>query len=143
MTIFVRCELVDVVVEIDRILRPGGYLVIHDSMEMLSKLSPILRSLQWSVTLHQKQFLVGKKSFWRPMSFWSRMQTGWWWCILNQNYKQNIWFIERNIYCQKIKKAMLIYSTGNVVWVWNVFLKNIFIVNIENLVSFSNHPRFM
>ncbi|XP_004491015.1 probable methyltransferase PMT23 [Cicer arietinum] len=64
-----RCELVDVVVEIDRILRPGGYLVIHDSMEMLSKLSPILRSLQWSVTLHQKQFLVGKKSFWRPMSF--------------------------------------------------------------------------
>ncbi|KAK2377234.1 S-adenosyl-L-methionine-dependent methyltransferase superfamily protein [Trifolium repens] len=63
-----RCDLADVLVEIDRILRPNGYLVINDSMEMLSKLSPILRSLHWSVTLHQNQFLVGKKSFWRPMS---------------------------------------------------------------------------
>ncbi|KAI5434032.1 probable methyltransferase PMT23 [Lathyrus oleraceus] len=63
-----RCDLVDVVVEIDRILRPDGYLVIHDSMEMLSKLGPILRSLHWSVTSHQNQFIVGRKSFWRPTS---------------------------------------------------------------------------
>lgn len=63
-----RCDLVDVVVEIDRILRPDGYLVIHDSMEMLNKLSPTLRSLHWSVKLHQNQFLVGRKSFWRPTS---------------------------------------------------------------------------
>ncbi|XP_057441765.1 probable methyltransferase PMT23 [Lotus japonicus] len=61
-----RCDLLDVVVEIDRILRPDGYLLVHDSMEMLSKLSPILHSLHWSVTLHQNQFLVGRKSFWRP-----------------------------------------------------------------------------
>lgn len=68
MLIFDRCDLVDVVVEIDRILRPDGYLVIHDSMEMLNKLSPTLRSLHWSVKLHQNQFLVGRKSFWRPTS---------------------------------------------------------------------------
>ncbi|KAK7300492.1 hypothetical protein RJT34_11337 [Clitoria ternatea] len=61
-----RCDIVDVVVEIDRILRPNGYLVVHDSMEILSKLGPILSSLHWSVTLHQNQFLVGRKSFWRP-----------------------------------------------------------------------------
>ena len=65
---FVRCDIVDVAVEIDRILRPNGYLVVQDSMEILNKLNPILRSLNWSVTLHQNQFLVGRKGFWRPTS---------------------------------------------------------------------------
>ncbi|XP_014504724.1 probable methyltransferase PMT23 [Vigna radiata var. radiata] len=63
-----RCDILDVAVEIDRILRPNGYLVVHDSMEMLNKLTPILRSLHWSVTLHQDQFLVARKGFWRPTS---------------------------------------------------------------------------
>uniref|UniRef100_A0A5B7A4T8 Methyltransferase n=1 Tax=Davidia involucrata TaxID=16924 RepID=A0A5B7A4T8_DAVIN len=61
-----RCDIIDVAVEMDRILRPGGYILVQDSMEMISKLSPILHSLQWSITLHQDQFLVGKKGFWRP-----------------------------------------------------------------------------
>ncbi|MED6207047.1 hypothetical protein PIB30_032279 [Stylosanthes scabra] len=61
-----RCEIMDVVVEIDRILRPEGYLVVQDSMEMIRKLGPILRSLHWSVKLYRNQFLVAKKSFWRP-----------------------------------------------------------------------------
>ncbi|KAI9102069.1 hypothetical protein K1719_023579 [Acacia pycnantha] len=61
-----RCDIVDVVAEIDRILRPEGYVVVQDSLEVISKLSPILRSLHWSVTIHQDQFLVGRKSFWRP-----------------------------------------------------------------------------
>lgn len=65
---FARCDILDVVVEIDRILRPNGYLVVHDSMEILNKLTPILRSLHWSVSLHQDQFLVGRKGFWRPTS---------------------------------------------------------------------------
>ncbi|KAG5081408.1 hypothetical protein AAZX31_02G247500 [Glycine max] len=63
-----RCDIVDVAVEIDRILRPNGYLVVQDSVEILNKLNPILRSLNWSVTLHQNQFLVGRKGFWRPTS---------------------------------------------------------------------------
>lgn len=67
MNIFlVRCDIVDVAVEIDRILRPNGYLVVQDSMEILNKLISILRSLHWSVTLHQNQFLVGRKGLWRP-----------------------------------------------------------------------------
>ncbi|KAH1211834.1 putative methyltransferase PMT23 [Glycine max] len=61
-----RCDIVDVAVEIDRILRPNGYLVVQDSMEILNKLISILRSLHWSVTLHQNQFLVGRKGLWRP-----------------------------------------------------------------------------
>ncbi|KAF7816510.1 eukaryotic translation initiation factor 2 subunit alpha-like protein [Senna tora] len=61
-----KCDIVDVVAEVDRILRPDGYLVVQDSLEVISKLSPILLSLNWSVTLHQNQFLVSQKSFWRP-----------------------------------------------------------------------------
>lgn len=52
--------------EIDRILRPDGYVLVQDSMEAIRKLGSILHSLHWSVTLYQNQFLVGRKSFWRP-----------------------------------------------------------------------------
>ncbi|XP_010554685.1 PREDICTED: probable methyltransferase PMT22 [Tarenaya hassleriana] len=62
-----RCDLVDVAVELDRVLRPGGYLVVQDTIEMLQKLNPILLSLQWSTNLHKvNRFLFAQKTFWRP-----------------------------------------------------------------------------
>ncbi|KAF8397223.1 hypothetical protein HHK36_016133 [Tetracentron sinense] len=61
-----RCDIVDVAVEMDRILRPGGWVLVRDTTEMISKISPILRSLHWDITLYKEQFLVGKKVFWRP-----------------------------------------------------------------------------
>ncbi|OMO75937.1 putative S-adenosyl-L-methionine-dependent methyltransferase protein [Corchorus olitorius] len=61
-----RCDIIDVVVEMDRILRPGGYLLLQDTMETIKKLNPVLRSLHWSTSLYQGQFLVAKKGFWRP-----------------------------------------------------------------------------
>ncbi|CAL5203028.1 unnamed protein product [Lathyrus oleraceus] len=61
-----RCDIVDVVGEIDRILRPDGYVLVQDSIEAIRKLGTVLHSLHWSVTLYQNQFLVGRKSFWRP-----------------------------------------------------------------------------
>lgn len=70
--IFFRCDIVDVVVEMDRILRPNGYIVIQDTMEMIDKLRPILHSLQWSSTVHQDRVLIGQKGFWRPARFASR-----------------------------------------------------------------------
>ncbi|KAM7270436.1 hypothetical protein ACFE04_029650 [Oxalis oulophora] len=54
-----RCDIVEVVVEVDRVLRPGGYILVHDTMEIINKLRPILDSLQWSTSLYQDQFLVG------------------------------------------------------------------------------------
>ncbi|KAM7499400.1 hypothetical protein LguiA_023814 [Lonicera macranthoides] len=63
-----RCDIIDVAVEMDRVLRPGGFVLIQDTVEMIKKLSPILHSLHWSITLRQEQFLVGKKGFWRPDS---------------------------------------------------------------------------
>ncbi|KAL6126786.1 hypothetical protein ACLB2K_074831 [Fragaria x ananassa] len=67
-----RCDIVDVVVEMDRILRPNGYIVIQDTMEMIDKVRPILHSLQWSPTVHQDRELIGQKGFWRPARFASR-----------------------------------------------------------------------
>ncbi|XP_057804649.1 probable methyltransferase PMT23 [Salvia miltiorrhiza] len=61
-----RCDVIEVAAEMDRILRPDGYLLVQDTVEMLNKIAPILKSLHWTVNLHQDQFLVGKKGFWRP-----------------------------------------------------------------------------
>ncbi|KAL9164993.1 hypothetical protein ABFS82_06G141500 [Erythranthe guttata] len=61
-----RCDIIEVAAEMDRIARPGGYLLVQDSMEIIAKMKPILKSLHWSVNVHQDQFLVGKKGFWRP-----------------------------------------------------------------------------
>ncbi|PON45734.1 putative methyltransferase PMT [Trema orientale] len=61
-----RCDMVEMVAEMDRILRPGGYLLVQDTIGMIKKLKPILQSLHWSSTLHQDEFLVAKKGFWRP-----------------------------------------------------------------------------
>lgn len=61
-----RCDIIDVAVEMDRILRPGGYILVQDTMEMVNKLNSVLRSMQWSTSLYQGQFLVGNKGFWRP-----------------------------------------------------------------------------
>ncbi|CAA0821920.1 Probable methyltransferase PMT22 [Striga hermonthica] len=61
-----RCDIIEVAAEMDRILRPGGYLVVQDTIEILNRITPILKSLHWSVSIHQDQFLVGKKNFWRP-----------------------------------------------------------------------------
>ncbi|KAF5771039.1 putative S-adenosyl-L-methionine-dependent methyltransferase [Helianthus annuus] len=61
-----RCDVLDVVVEMDRILRPGGVVIVEDNIQMLNKLKHIFRSLHWSTSLHQQRFLVGRKGFWRP-----------------------------------------------------------------------------
>lgn len=58
--------MLDSAVEMDRILRPGGVVIVEDSKEMLKKLRQILRSLHWSTSLHQQRFLVARKGFWRP-----------------------------------------------------------------------------
>ncbi|XP_022957009.1 probable methyltransferase PMT23 isoform X1 [Cucurbita moschata] len=61
-----RCDVVAMVVEMDRVLRPGGYVLIQDSMEVIKELGPIFHSLHLSVSVYDDQFLVGKKGFWRP-----------------------------------------------------------------------------
>ncbi|XP_058110384.1 probable methyltransferase PMT23 [Magnolia sinica] len=61
-----RCDIIDVVVEMDRILRPGGWVLVQDTMATIERLHPIMHSLHWDATIHQQQFLVSRKGFWRP-----------------------------------------------------------------------------
>ncbi|CAD6271839.1 unnamed protein product [Miscanthus lutarioriparius] len=61
-----RCDIIEVVVEIDRILRPGRWFVLKDTVEMIKKMRPILKSLHYETVIVKQQFLVATKSFWRP-----------------------------------------------------------------------------
>ncbi|CAH1416342.1 unnamed protein product [Lactuca virosa] len=67
-----RCNLVDVMVEMDRLLRPQGSVVIRDSPELLTKINRIADSVRWKSTIHNKEpesqgrdrILVATKPLW-------------------------------------------------------------------------------
>lgn len=61
-----RCDIIEVAAEIDRILRPGRWFVLKDTIEMIKKMRPVLKSLHYETVVVKQQFLVAKKSFWRP-----------------------------------------------------------------------------
>ncbi|XP_072964746.1 probable methyltransferase PMT26 [Typha angustifolia] len=65
-----RCKLLPVIAEVDRILRPEGFLIVRDNIETISELENIAKSLQWEVrTTYSKDnegFLCIQKTLWRP-----------------------------------------------------------------------------
>ncbi|XP_065873587.1 probable methyltransferase PMT26 [Euphorbia lathyris] len=65
-----RCNLVPVVVEVDRILRPDGKLIVRDNVETVNEVEKILRSMQWQVHMtyskDKEGLLYVEKSMWRP-----------------------------------------------------------------------------
>jgi len=63
-----RCHITEVAAEIDRILRPGRWFVLQDTIEVIRKMDPVLRSLHYKTTIIKRQFLVATKGFWRPVS---------------------------------------------------------------------------
>ncbi|CAI9101717.1 OLC1v1039109C1 [Oldenlandia corymbosa var. corymbosa] len=71
-----RCNLVDLMVEIDRILRPEGTVVIRDSPEMIDKVGRVARAVRWTFTVHEKEpethgrekILVATKHLWKLSS---------------------------------------------------------------------------
>ncbi|XP_052114818.1 probable methyltransferase PMT27 [Arachis duranensis] len=65
------CKLAPVIVEVDRIVRPGGSLVVRDESNAISEVESLLKSLHWEVTLSKDQegVLFAKKGYWRPTSF--------------------------------------------------------------------------
>ncbi|XP_076948774.1 putative pectin methyltransferase QUA3 [Bidens hawaiensis] len=50
-----RCSIVDMMVEIDRLLRPEGTLVIRDSPEMIKKVNHVASSVRWESTIHDTE----------------------------------------------------------------------------------------
>ncbi|XWS29914.1 hypothetical protein CRYUN_Cryun24cG0071400 [Craigia yunnanensis] len=65
-----RCNLVAVVAEVDRILRPEGKLIVRDNVEIINELENMLRSMQWEVRMiyskDKEGLLCVQKSMWRP-----------------------------------------------------------------------------
>ncbi|CAN6567585.1 unnamed protein product [Malus baccata var. baccata] len=65
-----RCNLVAVVAEVDRILRPEGTLIVRDDVGTINELENMVRSMQWEVRMtyskDKEGLLCVKKSMWRP-----------------------------------------------------------------------------
>ncbi|CAJ1816380.1 unnamed protein product [Sphenostylis stenocarpa] len=67
-----RCSLVDLMVEIDRMLRPEGSVVIRDAPEVIDKVARIAGAVRWKPTIYDKEpesngrenILVATKTFW-------------------------------------------------------------------------------
>lgn len=66
-----RCRHpVAIIVEMDRILRPNGWAIIRDKVEILDPLEGILRSLHWEIRMTFAQdregLICAQKTLWRP-----------------------------------------------------------------------------
>ncbi|MED6181676.1 putative pectin methyltransferase qua3, partial [Stylosanthes scabra] len=68
-----RCSLVDLMVEMDRILRPEGTVVVRDTPEVIEKVARISDAVRWKATIYNKEpeshaqekILVATKTFWK------------------------------------------------------------------------------
>ncbi|BBH08736.1 S-adenosyl-L-methionine-dependent methyltransferases superfamily protein [Prunus dulcis] len=64
------CNLVAVIAEVDRILRPEGKLIIWDNAETLNEVESMAKSLQWDIRFTYSKdnegLLCIQKTFWRP-----------------------------------------------------------------------------
>ncbi|KAG5123574.1 hypothetical protein AAZX31_11G070500 [Glycine max] len=65
-----RCKLVAVMAEVDRIIRPGGKLVVRDESTTLGEVETLLKSLHWDIIYSkiQEGMLCAKRGKWRPDS---------------------------------------------------------------------------
>uniref|UniRef100_A0A0D3HJ20 Methyltransferase n=1 Tax=Oryza barthii TaxID=65489 RepID=A0A0D3HJ20_9ORYZ len=65
-----RCEVLPVIVEVDRILRPNGKLIVRDDKETVDEIKGVVRSLQWEVRMtvskNREAMLCARKTTWRP-----------------------------------------------------------------------------
>ncbi|XP_020595173.1 probable methyltransferase PMT28 [Phalaenopsis equestris] len=67
-----RCKQpIAILVEMDRILRPGGWVIIRDKAEILNPIEKIFKTLHYNITLTFTQDREGiicvQKTIWRPL----------------------------------------------------------------------------
>ncbi|KAI8535601.1 hypothetical protein RHMOL_Rhmol10G0186700 [Rhododendron molle] len=65
-----KCNLMAVVAEADRILRPEGRLIVRDKVETINKLESLLKSMHWEIPFKYSKdnegLLCAQKTLWRP-----------------------------------------------------------------------------
>lgn len=67
-----RCEMEDILLEMDRILRPSGGVIIRDDVDVLLKVKSITEAMQWEGRIadhekgpHQREkILFAVKQYW-------------------------------------------------------------------------------
>ncbi|KAL2894053.1 putative methyltransferase PMT26 [Bienertia sinuspersici] len=64
-----RCNIVSVMAEVDRILRPGGRLIVRDDAETISEVGRMAKSLHWKITHNDgnEGLVCIMKTMWRPL----------------------------------------------------------------------------
>jgi hypothetical protein len=64
-----RCAVLPVVVEVDRIVRPGGSIIVRDESSAVGEVEKLLKSLHWDVRLtfskNNEGVMYAEKSDWR------------------------------------------------------------------------------
>lgn len=59
--------------EVDRIVRPGGKLIVRDESSTIGEVENLLKSLHWEVRLtfskNQEGMLSAQKGNWRPETY--------------------------------------------------------------------------
>jgi hypothetical protein len=71
-----RCSLAEVMIEMDRILRPQGTVIIRDTPSMLARVSKIAKAIQWKYQIFDSEpgnsgkvrIFVATKQFWKAES---------------------------------------------------------------------------
>ncbi|KAK4383330.1 putative methyltransferase PMT26 [Sesamum angolense] len=65
-----KCNFKAVVSEVDRILRPEGKIIVRDTVETVSELENLFKSLQWEIRMTYSKdnegLLYAQKTLWRP-----------------------------------------------------------------------------
>ncbi|KAJ7557198.1 hypothetical protein O6H91_05G116000 [Diphasiastrum complanatum] len=69
-----KCQMIDILLEMDRLLRPGGFAIIHDGKETLQQIKTIANLLHWKAALGDTEsgpmgynkVLYCEKTFWQP-----------------------------------------------------------------------------
>lgn len=65
-----KCNMPALVVEVDRILRPEGKIIIRDNVEIINELETMFRSMHWEIRMtyskDKEGLLCAQKTFWRP-----------------------------------------------------------------------------
>ncbi|XP_021772556.1 probable methyltransferase PMT26 [Chenopodium quinoa] len=65
-----KCNMRALVVEVDRILRPEGKIIVRDHVEIINELETIFRSMHWEIRMtyskDKEGLLCAQKTNWRP-----------------------------------------------------------------------------
>jgi hypothetical protein len=70
---FARCEMEDILLEMDRILRPEGTVIIRDDVDLLVKIKSIADEMRWNrqIVDHEDGPLVREKLLLAVKRYWT------------------------------------------------------------------------